>query len=343
MKGSAGVGDEGRSRDLSDGSTVERQREDARAVVTFAAIGGLVLAILVLCEAIEPDAALAGAGIGLVCLAAIFLLALPSGDLGRQLGRVKAVTLGSLGLEFGEYDRLAQEEGKAEEEEESRDGNSSKPAETLRELRFRLEEKLAYLAKHVLAPDPRPDHLDVTYLNIGSLRRDKLLSDEHARIAVDILSMREAELRRLSPDERETFLNGANRLVDQVRAEVFAAHLRGQLEDAGWRVCRLFPRPSRRRDLLVQAPAPESPIQHHVIPVFTLAKESTLIEKPTGRLRDDPATKGGGFRLIVVPPLSNASLTTDRDDLDGIELIPLTGLLAKLGRPEAPVEPADQI
>lgn len=311
----------------------EQRREDARHLVTAAAICGLLVAILLLAGAVAPEAALAGTAIGFACLALIAMLALPPTDLQRYLGRVKSLTLGSLGMELGEYERLAEAErqdGKGEEDQEHAD-----EGESLLDLRFQLEEKLVYLARHVLAPDPGPKSPNATYLNVGSLRHDKLLTKKHARIAIDVLTMREYELRRLPEKERRAFLDGARGVVEKVRIEVFSAQVKQELEAAGWLTCPAFGQPSRRRDLLVHSDDAEDGTQHHVIPVFAVTKGSDLLPAPLERLSKRSKAKCGGIRFVVVPPRSK---TSKPPDTSGIKIGTLADLLKDLSESRAQVE-----
>jgi hypothetical protein len=310
----------------------EQRRDDARHLVTATAICGLLVAILLLAGAVTPEAALAGTAIGFVCLALIAMLALPPADLQRYLGRVKSITLGSLGMEFGEYERLAKAEGQGGEGDEDQEYDDG---ESLLDLRFQLEEKLAYLAKHVLAPDPGPESPNATYLNVGSLRHDKLLTKKHVRIAIDVLTMREYELRRLPEKERRTFLAGARGAIGKVRIEVFSAQVKQELEAAGWLTCPAFGPPSRRRDLLVHSNDAEDGVQHHVIPVFAVTRGSGLLPTPLERLSERAKAKCGGLRFIVVPP---RSATPRPADTGGVKIGTLADLLEDLSTSKAQVE-----
>lgn len=293
------------------------------------AVALLVIAILVVADAgVAADAALAGTGLALVAVSLLALALSPLEAVARHLGRVRSLSLGALGIELADYAELA---GRASEFEEADDRDGGAP-ETLFELRTRLEMKLAYLAKHVLAPDPGPNAPQATFLTIGSLLHDRLLTREQAAVANDILSMREHELRALSDGERSLFLAGADKFVKTVRITVFAAQVRNMLEELGWTVLQLAADGSHR-DLLVQSDAESDGVQHHIAPAFTTRRDSSLLKKPHSRLERAARVKLGGRRVIVVPPLSRAA---GRTLTGGVEVMTLAVLLAALGEaPEA--------
>lgn len=311
-----------------------------RGIVVVIGIAGLTIAVLVFVGRVEPDAAAAGALIGLICLLLLILLLLPPADLDKYLGRVKNVSLGSLGVELSDYRSLAEQRRETGDGEDSVEGEGEGEGEldedsdirkSLLDLRLRLEAKLTYLAKHVLAPDPGPEHPVATFLTVGSLQEDKLLTAEQARIAVDILTMREFEFRRLRDSDRSLFLDGAKEFVDRVRIEVFSAQLRLRLEASGWRVIRLFDASDRRRDLILQAPDKDDPTQHHVIPVFAVNAKTTLLSRPCSRLESKPQTKGKGGRFLVVPPRSRSKLPSEADGEIGV--VTIDDLLKQIGSP----------
>jgi hypothetical protein len=307
-----------------------------RGIVVVIGIAGLTIAVLVFDGTVEPDAAAAGALIGLICLLLLVLLLLPPADIDKYLGRVKNVSLGSLGVELSDYRSLAEQRRETGDGEDSLEGEGepdedSDVRKSLLGLRLLLEAKLTYLAKHVLAPDPGPEHPVATFLTVGSLQQDKLLTAEQARIAVDILTMREFEFRRLRDSDKSLFLDGAKEFVDRVRIEVFSAHLRRRLKASNWRVIRLFDTSARRRDLILQSPHKDDPTQHHVIPVFALKAETTLLDQPCSRLESKPQTKGKGGRFLVVPPRSKSKLPSEADGAIG--LVTIDNLLKQIGSP----------
>lgn len=306
------------SRKSQSRTSVSPRREDARHMVTVAALAGIVIAILVLVGRIPPDVALAGTGIGLLALIALALIALPPEDALGHLGRVKSLTLGSLGIELSDYESLAE---KGDED----DDEGVEPGESLLDLRLSLEMKLTYLAKHVLATNPESKKAIPTFLTVGSLTEEKLLTPEQARYAEDILTMRAYEFRLLTKEERKAFKDGAKAFVDTVRIEVFAALLRKRLDRLGWFSLRLFPERSNRRDLLVQSKAVTNSTQHHVIPIFAIKADSSLLKRPHERLAKKSRAKAGGGRFIVVPPRSRAA--KESVDPDGIRVLTLAQLI----------------
>lgn len=304
----------------SERSDVWRRRA-ARVIFGLAALGAMVLAVVVSLSdgEPEPDRALATAALVVLGLIPVALYLVPQADLQAALGRIKSVTIGSLGIELSDYAGLA---GQAEVSEE----DAGEIGETLLDLRVGLEMKLAYLAKHVFGPQPDPDAGDVipAFITVGSLQHDGYLSKDHARIAYDILTMRSHELRSLTGPERRLFLKGAENFVKGIRSEIFTAQVKKELEDAHWRVLEASPQMRLRRDLIVQSTGTDG-IQHHVIPVFAMSPDSTLFEKPSERLQKQSLSKAGGSRFIVVPPLSKASGSQGE-----VKIVTLKEMLAEL-------------
>lgn len=298
-----------------------------RLILGFAGLASLALAVLVVAGSIESDPALAGGGLAFVGLVVLALTTLSREDAERYLGRVKSLTLGGLGIELSDYAALATEGNQTSEDAESTSATEPELASTIVDLRNRLELKLTYLAKHVLAPNPDPAHLVPTFLTIGSLKYDGYLDEQQARIAADIVTMREYELRLLSESERRIFLEGASRFVDTVRISVFAAQVEKELEAVGFTVLPALRTSKRtRRDLAVQSSGIDDGIQHHVIPVFALTKDSELLTTPGKRLQTEAIAKGKGSRFLVVPPTSEAAPA----DRGGIKVVTLPGLLTGL-------------
>jgi hypothetical protein len=278
-------------------------------VVLSAGVVVLGVAALVLFDAVDPEPGLAGGVLILVGAALIGAVLVPPKDLRRGLGLVSSLSLGALGIDFHDYTGRA---GLLPDEQDD------KAAKTLSELRWRLEMKLTYLAKHVLARDPASDEPVPEFLTIGSLNHDGYLTHEQAKKASDILGMREYEFRALSEADKEEFLQGGSRFVATVRIEVFAAQVKAALAGPGWRLLPAYPERGRR-DLLLQKEDPDDPTQHHVIPVFAQTAGSDLLAGPAKRLRDDSRAKGGGQSLLVVPPRSRAAGT----EVDGVPVVTL--------------------
>src|SRR5207253_2127750 len=119
---------------------------------------------------------------------------------------------------------------------------------------------------------------------------------------------------------------GAKTLVDTLRIEVFSAQVRKALERRGWRVLDAFPR-THRRDLIAQGRNKKDATQHHLIPVFALASDSWLLDRPGKRLRNESCAKARGEEFLVVPPLAKK---TPRQS-DGVQVVTIDQLLASVG------------
>jgi hypothetical protein len=288
----------------------------ARFLAVVAALATISVGVLVVIEVLPRAETLTGVAIAAVGAVVLVLARIPPQDLGRYLGRLKSISLGTLGIELSDYAELAGAPAADDDDDDH--------ATTLLGLRLLLEQKLVYLAKHVLARDAETDDSVPEFLNIGSLKHDRYLTAQQARMATDILTMREYELRQLLPAERVTFLDGANALVAGFRVEVFAAQAAKVLRAAGWDV--LKPYTDKRRDLIISATG--RPEQHHVVPLIATAKNSPLARGVARRMQRKPFKKAGGRCFLVVPPVSQ---TPEGGPLGGVEVVTLDGLLSAVG------------
>jgi hypothetical protein len=313
-----------------------------KAVLLIAVAGALGIASFVIFGPLKPDEAAAGglvalAGVGLAVLASI-----PSRHLISLSERISTVTVGKyVSIKLNPlFESLAAEKGTSSQDPED-------PADTssLVELKRSFDMKLAYLAKHVLAPVPGPGTANrPTFVNIGSLAHDKYLTADEAEMAYEIVGMRPAEFTTLPSEKQRQFLIGAGRFVDTIRITVFAEQVSNQLRRLGWSVRPVNGHGSRQRDVNVWREANAADI-HHVIPVFTERKDSRLFAGPRKRLRVAPRASGTGRRFIVVPPLSKAAtdkellIDTSESAQQRVWTVTLTGLTTWLQHQPIPPNP----
>ncbi|MFI7531432.1 hypothetical protein [Nocardia salmonicida] len=210
--------------------------------------------------------------------------------------------------------------------------DTTEQSQTLYDLKLRLEAKLTYVAKHVLAPNPYEPGNVPTFLTIGSLKTDEYLTDEQAKLAYEILELRESEFRNLTADRREIILAGANKFVGSVRAEIFTCQVLKGFVTQGWDMTRrAYPDASGRRDLRVAAT--DTKVVHHVIPIFTASMKAGLARRAAAGVEERSKARGNGKVLIVVPPLSKAAGTVIESGQLEIQVVTLEVALSQVGKP----------
>jgi hypothetical protein len=175
----------------------------------------------------------------------------------------------------------------------------------LMSLRLKLEAKMAYLAKALLRTDGA-----ATYLTIGSLNYDGYLTDDEARAATHVLTLRQEELETLSYAERREFLHNADRVVRNLRASVFFGLVRELLKSNGWSVDEVDVARGPRPDLLATKDARIVRIR----PRFATVPGSKILTQAQRRLRtEDKERHAENARVIVVPDRARFPSTPDDD------------------------------
>ena len=183
------------------------------------------------------------------------------------------------------------------ESETDRGTDKTPHAGSVMELRMRLEAQMTYLAKWLLRIPPDR----VTYVTVGSLRHDGLLTEAEAETAAYVLTLRDEELAGLNPRKRETFLHDADHVVRNLRAAVFYGLVRELLRTNGLEPEKVKTRQPGRRPLLV-----ESKGRRYVIaPAFTMRiGKSALLDRAGEKLDSLKTGTGDEIPVIVVPDLS---------------------------------------
>jgi hypothetical protein len=253
---------------------------------------------------IAPDIAAVAAGV--VVLAAI-VLSLGVSGLREFVRRINKASVGSVSLELGQAEQAARQAVDTDpEDDKMRTGTPT----SVMELRMRLEAKLAWIAKHLLVDNPEhPNH--TTFVTIGSLRFDKLLSEEEAQTAATVMALRDEELDRLPDREREAFLSSATKVVNNLRAAAHFGSVRNEFDEGleegkedAWHVLEI-PRGRMRPDLLAE----RGDDRFRVVPRFALSEDSENLDNE--RLENAgaqvPLVKR---RVIVVPDESDDSNIT---------------------------------
>jgi hypothetical protein len=231
-------------------------------------------------------------------LAGIVIAVVPEDSWKELLGNVENAKFGPVSISL---QRDAVKAAANAPEADTAEGPGAKPldkAESMLELRVRLEWKLAYVAKHLLA-----ENGNATFLTVGSLQYDGYLTENEAQTAIGILNTRQEELQELPERAQRLFLSEAGAFVDSVRASVFWGQTKRCLEgkerasDASILVGRL-PSKGRRDDLL--AGRPDRGIR--VAPAFVLEVGSKILEGVIERLHEEGAAVEGSERQLIVIP-----------------------------------------
>jgi hypothetical protein len=199
------------------------------------------------------------------------------------------------------------------------------PAKDLMGLRFKLEQKMTFLAKHVLGTPAQP-----AYLTIGSMVHDGLIERRAAQILAAVTSLRVPSAGDLQSGESlEDWLVLAQRAVATFRADVLSRSVYTRLEKAAidgnpvFSVDRHAGIEGLPRAALV-TPAGSSTPKLVVIPVFSYPPNGSIFESAT---RHAAAVQHP--LLFVCPPrsqLGNADMEVRGD------VVRLPGVLQEVSR-----------
>lgn len=265
----------------------------------------LWLAYLIVDDESKKEVALPVAALAIV---ALLIATVSASGWSRLFDRVGKLSLGPFAIEALADARSAATatDGRALVDDGGPDGdNPAVQSHSLLELRFKLERKLTYIAKHMLGASGRR----ATFLTIGSLEYDGYLTLSEARTATRILTLSELEFDSLSGSQQRTFLRYGNQLADDVRARVLTALVRREAgKEAGWKVEELPG--GKRPDLLIE----KAGRRYRVTTVFALDRKSKLLDKPVRRLgkADEPRVDE---KLVVVPHGSKAMRAVEPNDV----------------------------
>jgi hypothetical protein len=170
----------------------------------------------------------------LVLLAATLVLTVGPKQAGFLARSVSRVELMGASVEFGRAVENAEAAARqtAGDEPDS-EGDPARATHDVVELRLALERKLAYVAKELLA-DPCGDHTHPTFVTVGSLGYDRLITDEQARTLSRLQTLSDQYLRHQDGAAVQAFLANAARVVGRLRATVFRNLVARELRDGGW-------------------------------------------------------------------------------------------------------------
>ena len=171
------------------------------------------------------------------------------------------------------------------------------------DLRLKLEAKMAWVCKQLLAGTDTP-----TFATIGSLHYDKLLTDEQARVATRILSRDPTLWTGRHPEDLARTLKAESAFVRTFRANVFAGLVKEAVRKAKWRVEPLADAPGRRRQFYAE----RQPAHVRIAPVFALDPGGDLLARARGRLvAPDDEEQPVDARLVVVPDKARIATAAD--------------------------------
>lgn len=170
-------------------------------------------------------------------------------------------------------------------------------------LRLKLEAKMAFISKSLLRP-LGCEH--ATVATIGSLNYDGFLTDEEARVASQILTLRDEELDTLDSGVRRGLLRNADKVVRNLRASVFHGLVRVTLKRNKWNVTELSLGRERRPDLL----ASKDGESYRIAVRFAMADESELPNKALARLAQSrDQVPESALDIVVIPDRSRYPAT----------------------------------
>lgn len=272
----------------------------------------LVFLFLLVAGLVGAGAVASGAAVvvaGLLVLAALIWVVQES-DLKGLLENLKSLQVGPHGVSFELYKRAKEVASQLAPEERKLTGTGKKrkkaaTPKSVTELRLRMEEKLAYIAKDLLEPHP-------TFVTVGSLRHDGFLDHKTAAVADDILTLRDDDLRSLPPVERQQILEVLDEVVRSIRARVLHGWVGKTLDGAhDWRWEHVDRGAGRLPDF--RAVHAEKVVL--LASAFATSESSPIFERATDRLRpEDDAPDEAAVRVIVVPrKVRESMLTRDGD------------------------------
>ncbi|MDX6587302.1 MAG: hypothetical protein QOI31_1775 [Solirubrobacterales bacterium] len=258
----------------------------------------IALGIAVVFGDLEPDQALVALGL---VMAVALLAAVRPQDVRDLVGRL---------AEAGPFKFSAAEAKEAAAQSVGTEDDEGDFEDTLVGLRIKLEYKLAYIAKHLLGKvGDEQISGESNFVNVGSLKHDKLLSREQARTATHIMTWTDQDLKRAGSEDVKALLSSANDLVAGIRASVFANMVRKELESDGWDV-EAAEKLKTRRDWLSSREGDGDGELIRVVPVFATDQRSSILGPVLDRLKKRKADDEDGY-IVVIPDHSKTDTSKE--------------------------------
>lgn len=275
----------------------------------------VVLAVAVVFAALDADvridALLVVIGAAVAILLAVFL----PHDTVQRLLRPDSLSIAGLAITLGRDVHAAATAVQAVADR-PQDDQPIDPAD----LRLALEARLAYIAKHIEGTPERP-----AFVNFGSLQVDRVLDEQEARAASELMTLRPAEVRELSPELREA----AQTLRRGILALVLHRILVRNVRAAGW-TCATEQLPSRRKPGYSVSRTGRSPV--HVVPLQVNSMDNSLIGTTRDKLARDLAD-AARTALIVVPNWPQPPSSAGAGKVAVVRLADLGAALERLAAP----------
>jgi hypothetical protein len=271
---------------------------------------------------VTPAAACVAVG---MLFASVLVVVLSPKDLRDLIRRVRKLSYGRGSIEF---DRLSDQlDAVVGVDEEGLVDTDERDSNDLIALRFLLEAKLAYIAKDLLAEPvtkPRRDpnqKRTPSFATIGSLQYDEYLPDAEARLAVELLTLRDGDLKGEPKPKVDDLVRRTHRFVQSFRLIVFYGLTEVTIRKTGGYCCLVNPRSKQRRPDLV-AHDKNSGRELLVVPVFAVPGSPATVRKTVKRLNEG---SGGqpkvAHRIIVVPnPSNDPAIDNTLDDVKVIRV-----------------------
>jgi hypothetical protein len=304
---------------MSDGEGVSALAREKKLATQIARVSvqvarvGLAVLLLVLADRVAAGRistadAFAIAALSVAALGTLALTPRVARALAQRISKI-SVGPGGLALEVFEEARKAAS-SVATEDTDKRES----PVNSVLTLRLKIERKLTYVAKHVL--DDADGH--PTFLTIGSLKYDKLLPAEDADLVNRLMTLRDEDVRQLSPVAQDEFFAAADKVARKIRASVLnclvhkllrtATRAKGKL--SGWNVNPLELGEGKRPDFVVE----KDGRRFLVASVFATDRKSPILERARQRLGPE-ASDGAAYekRIIVLPHRSKSEKSREED------------------------------
>jgi hypothetical protein len=297
---------------MSDGdgasasARVEKLATKAARVSVQVARIGLAVLLLVLADRVAAGRistadAFAIAALSSAALGTLVLTPRVARVLAQRISKI-SVGPGGFALEVFEEARKAASSVTTEDTDKR-----ESPVNSVLTLRLKIERKLTYVAKHVL--DDADGH--PTFLTIGSLKYDKLLPADDADLVNRLMTLRDEDVRQLSPVAQDEFFAAADKVARKIRASVLNCLVRKLLRTAtrpkgklsGWNVKPFALGEGKRPDFVVE----KDGRRFLVASVFATDRKSPILERARQRL--GPETSDGVTyekRIIVLPHRSRS-------------------------------------
>jgi Domain of unknown function (DUF4062) len=231
--------------------------------------------------------------------------------IGRTVNRLKSRAEERQAREANYGDEPVQLDARADLKEEVPDERDEHAIDLL-DLRLKLESKLTWLSKHLLAGPDNP-----TFATIGSLAHDRFLPQDQARRVARLLAFDPGSIGSQDLTELQSFARAVAQDVANFRATVFDGYARENLRTAGWRVEDFEQQGKHRPDFLAR----KDGTSVRVAPRFVTTEISQIRDQAVARLMDTrDASPAATRRVVVIPDMSKSPTSGPNADPQVLKL-----------------------